>query len=153
MLTPLGAAMVLPKPYYRQLMAAADRLLLQDEATPAIIMAFTACEVLTEQAFDELWPSRGLPELARPVSRALRSNNLADERVRSVYNALSADRIEGQSFWDAFKDLATLRNGLVHGKERRVSDEQAQSAIDAARALQACIVRRLYPYAMPTVTR
>ena len=145
--------MVLPKPYYRQLMAAADRLLLQDEATPAIIMAFTACEVLTEQAFDELWRSRGLPELAHPVSRSLRSNNLADDRVRSVYNALSADRVENQSFWGAFKDLARLRNGLVHGKERRVSDEQARSAINAARALQAYMVSRLYPYAMPTAAQ
>lgn len=49
-----GAALVLRKPYYRQLMAAAQRLLEGNEPTPAVILAFTACEVLTEQLFDEL---------------------------------------------------------------------------------------------------
>lgn len=145
---PSGASLSAMKPYYRRLMGAAERLLRSGDVTPAVIMAFTACEVLVEQAFDELWRSRNLPELAAPVGRALGSNNLANERVRAVYNALSCDQIESQLFWPKFKEFAALRNSLVHGGERQVSAARGQAAFEAARAFQAYIVRRLYPYAM-----
>ncbi len=141
--------MTLPKPYYQQLMAAAERLIEQNELAPAVITAFTACEVLTEQLFDELWRSRGLPQLARPIGMALRSNNLADDRVRTVYNALSQDRIENQLFWPSFKEFAKLRNGLVHGNERNVPLQRVRDAIEAAKSVQDYIMRRLYPFALP----
>lgn len=66
--------------------------------------------------------------------------------MRSVYNALAGDQLEHQAFWPAFKAFSKLRNGLVHGSERQVTAAQAASAMDTARALQAYVAGRLYPF-------
>jgi len=147
---PVPAAMMMAlKPYYRHLMGAAERLLRQGDATAAAVTAFTACEVLTEQVFDELWRARQMPELFKPVAKALSSNNLAHERVRDVYNALSGDRIETQPFWPAFIAFMKLRNRLVHGQDRQVDRGEVAVGIKAAEQLQHHLIRRLYPYADP----
>jgi hypothetical protein len=36
--------------------------------------------------------------------------NLGNSRVRNLYNVVTGDQIEGQSFWPAFKRAAALRH-------------------------------------------
>jgi hypothetical protein len=62
--------------------------------------------------------------------------NLGNSRVRNLYNVVTADQIEGQSFWPAFKRAAALRHNVVH-QGTIATKADAEAAVGTARALVA----------------
>ena len=74
--------------------------------------------------------------LEQPIEDLLSSYNLANDRVRSLYNAVTGDEIQNQPFWDQFKDSATRRNKAVHvGKI--ATKAEAEASFNAASNLVA----------------
>ena len=62
------------------------------------------------------------------VDDLLPSYNLASEKVRAVYVALTGDPIHQHFFWSEYKVVVTLRNKAVHAG-RRLQESQAQMVL------------------------
>jgi hypothetical protein len=60
--------------------------------------------------------------------------NLANDRVRSLYNAVTGNEIQQQPFWAAFMQSATRRNQAVH-EGRILTKAEAEASLKAASAL------------------
>lgn len=99
-----------------------------------------ACEVSVERALTAAFAAKRIEYLEDPVREFLNGYNLANGRNRKLYKALTDDHIEKQSFWQAFKESATRRNGLVHGGSN-VSREEAESSFLAASAFVSYLSR------------
>jgi hypothetical protein len=99
----------------------------------AIVIAHVACELVTQRAFTRCFQNKGIPELEEPVTDFFNGYNLANERIRKVYVALTGDDITKQPFWSAFKDSSAPRNQFAH-EGLPVSQQQASEALEACTA-------------------
>ena len=118
-------------PYYRLLLDTARQLLQQNHREIVLVTAQMACENYTEQIFVAAYHKKGIAYLEQPIDDLVPSYNLANEKVRSLYVALTGDRIHDQPFWPKYKELVTLRNKVMHSGAR-VSKDQAEEACKVA---------------------
>jgi hypothetical protein len=96
----------------------------------AIITAQTACEVCTEIVLTDAFDSRGIGYLTDPVGDLLPNYNLAHDKVRKVYEAVTDDAIAQEPFWPTFKEHNKKRNGVTHRGERATrADADASIAV------------------------
>jgi hypothetical protein len=93
-----------------------------------------ACEIAAEQAIDEAFKRSGQDHLADAVTAYMNGYNLANEKHRALYNALTRREIQTQSFWERFKASATRRNNIVHNGGS-ATKEEAESSNKMAREL------------------
>jgi hypothetical protein len=98
----------------------------------AIVMAHTACEVCTAAILTEALRAKGVEPLADPIDELLTSYNLANNKVRNLYVALTGHCIQDERFWSKFKECASKRNKVVHRGHSATADEARQS-IDATK--------------------
>jgi len=117
-------------PYYRQLLDTAERFRREGEYDVAVIMAQTACELVTESAFETFFRAHGSTESDKKHLEP-RAYDLGNDRVRALYALLSSDRIEREPFWNGFKDHVKRRHGIVH-KGHRATPQEAEASLDAA---------------------
>jgi len=122
-------------PYHRTLLDTADALVARQPAV-ALVTAHMACEIYVEQIMSAAFTKRGVAELEDSITELFPSNNLANERIRNVYVALTGDRIQEAAFWARFKESSSLRNQAVH-HGARVSPDQGRAACAVARELVA----------------
>lgn len=130
--------------YFAKVLRSARQALEQNNDAEAVIWAITACEVLTEQSIDAAFRSKNLVDLGKAVGNMVPSYNLANDRVRAVYQALTADTLTNEGWWPDFKALSDLRNGIIHGDVRRVPPESARRGCEAASELIAHLIKRTY---------
>jgi hypothetical protein len=119
--------------YAESLLKSVRSLIDQGEYSIAIVAAHIACEVSAERAFSRAFAAKGIASLEEPVEDLLPGFNLANERVRKLYNALSGVEIEKQPFWQAFKASATRRNKVVHNgliAEQAHAEDSYKAACD-----------------------
>lgn len=120
---------------YPQTLLATCRYLIDDgQYGISVVVAHMACEISVERALSTAFALKGLQYLEDPVLDFLNGYNLAFERNRKLYTALTGDRIELQTFWSAFKESATRRNKIIHGGSHIVQAE-AESSYRAASEL------------------
>jgi hypothetical protein len=120
-------------PYYRQLLDTAKRYMEQGEHSVAVIVAQTACELVTEFALETLIRPHGLTQKEREQLLP-RNYDLNNKRVNALYVVLSKDKIKAQSFWAGYTKHANLRHAIVH-KGERATAQQAKASLRAATAL------------------
>jgi hypothetical protein len=84
-----------------------------------------------ERAISRAFAEKGIGYLEESVEELLPCYNLANDRVRHLYNALTGDQIQNQSFWESFKESATRRNKAVH-EGRIVVKADAETSHKAA---------------------
>jgi hypothetical protein len=121
---------------HQELLVVARRLASQGEHRAAVVIAQTACEVLTEQVIRhllELARAKALKDWALDVI-GNRNFNLDNERVRKLYVALSDDRIMDRSLWAPYQAHVRLRHRVAHRGELP-SEGEAKASCDAAGAL------------------
>ena len=118
-------------PYHKALLKTANRLLEDHQPAVALIVAHMACEIYAEQVMAQAFKKRGAADLEDAVTDLLSSNNLANDRVRRLYTALTDDQIQDTPFWKDFKESATLRNQAIH-HGARISPEQARTSCEVA---------------------
>jgi hypothetical protein len=122
------------KTYPQVLLTSADDLLQQGKYGIAVVVAHMACEVATERSLTEAFSKKSISYMEEPVLGFLNGYNLATEKNRKLYTALTGDEVQQQAFWQRFKDSATRRNAIMH-KGLIVDLSQAQESINAARDL------------------
>jgi hypothetical protein len=106
---------VWPLPAYpRYLMTVAQDLIEQGQFSIAVVVAHMACEVATEEKLSKAFTEKGLQYLKEPVIAFLNGYNLATQRIRNLYVALTGDEVHNAPFWSQFTESATRRNGIIH---------------------------------------
>jgi hypothetical protein len=94
-----------PLPHHWELLTGARQLSTTGHHASATIVAFTACEVQTEQILSWMLAMRRIAFLAEPLDSLFASYNLTNQRLRRLYNAVSLERIEQAAFWKEFSGL------------------------------------------------
>lgn len=123
-------------PYPEKLLGTARDLIDKGEFSIAVVVAHMACEISVERALSRAFKSKGIDYLEQPVFKLFPSYNLANKRVRNLYNAVTGNEIQKQSFWKEFKASATRRNNAVHDGKIATKAE-AEDSFTAATELVA----------------
>jgi hypothetical protein len=118
------------------LLATAWELMAKGEFSIGVVVAHMACEISTERALSRAFMTQGIGYLEESIEELLPGYNLANDRVRKLYNAVTGDQIQTQSFWQAFKESATRRNQAVHNG-RIATKAEAEASFKAASDLVA----------------
>lgn len=121
--------------YPQRLLTLARSLIDGGECEVGIVVVHMACEVATERSLSDAFTARGLDYLKGWATKSL-GYNLANDRVRDLYAALTDDAVEQTSFWRDFKKSSVLRNKLVHGGASATGDD-AEDSIRAGSSLVA----------------
>jgi hypothetical protein len=110
----VGRATLTVTPYSETLLAKSQDLIAKGEFSIAVVVAHMACEISAERAISQAFVSKGIEYLEESVLAFLNGYNLANKRIRNLYNAATGREIQKQAFWQAFKESATRRNNAVH---------------------------------------
>jgi hypothetical protein len=100
--------------YPQNLLGVARRLIEDGQFSIAVIVAHMACEIAVERSLSESFSRKGIQYLEEPACDLLNGYNLANDRIRKLYSALTGDEIQTQPFWGRFKESATRRNLIIH---------------------------------------
>ena len=79
----------------------------------------------------ESFANKGIQYLEEPVVDLLNGYNLANQRIRNLYTALTGDKIQNQPFWEKYKESAVRRNRIIH-RGATVGKAEAEESIKAA---------------------
>jgi len=120
--------------YAQALLLTAKELLSSGQPSISVVVSHMACEVAAERALSQAFSKRGIKYLEKPVYDLISSHNLANDRTRSLYTALTGDKVQNLGSWGAFKESSDRRNRIIHGGSI-VKPLEAQESIDAATAL------------------
>jgi energy-converting hydrogenase Eha subunit C len=120
--------------YPNTLLAIARRLIDQGLFNIAIVTSHMACEVAAERAFDAAYAAKKLEPLGEAVDGLMNGNNLAKDKHRKLYNALTGTELEKQSFWPQFKSASEKRNSIVH-RGGHANKNEAEAALQGANEL------------------
>jgi len=122
--------------YPEALLRKAQELIATGDFSIAVVVAHMACEISAERAISRAFAVKGIGYLEESILAFLPGYNLATERIRNFYNAVTGNQIQDQSFWQAFTESATRRNNAVH-KGRIVTKAEAEESYKAAHDLVA----------------
>jgi hypothetical protein len=117
--------------YPEPLLRTARTLIDTGDFSTGVVVAHMACDISTERALSRAFSAKSLASLEEAVEDLLPGYNLANDRVRNLYNALTGDEVQKQPFWQAFKESATRRNRIVHSG-RIVNKADAEASYKAA---------------------
>lgn len=120
--------------YPQNLLNFARRLIDEGQFSIAVVVAHMACEIATERSLSESFNRKGLKYLEEPIYEFLNGYNLANDKIRKLYTALTGDEIQKQPFWEKFKNSARCRNHIVH-EGITVKKAEAENSFEAARDL------------------
>lgn len=122
------------KRYPEVLLDTARQLIERQEFGVATVVVHMACEVATDHALSGLFKANGVGHLEESVGEFLNGFNLANQKLRGLYNSLSREAIEQQPFWHGFVDSARRRNGIMH-KGARATEAEARESLRVGEAL------------------
>jgi len=120
--------------YPNALLTIARSLIDQGHFNIAIVTSHMACEVAAERAFDAAYAAKKLEPLGEAVDGLMNGHNLANDKHRKVYNALTGTELEKQSFWPRFRSASEKRNSIVH-RGGHANTIEAAAALQAANEL------------------
>lgn len=136
---------VAERDYPTDLLDAAMEMVAKARYEISVVTAQMACEICAERVIRVYFRRKEVAFLEGAVEELLPSYNLANEKVRRVYIALTDDPIHQQYFWSEYKAMVSIRNKAVHAGAR-VQESQAQMvcriAASVVKHLQA-VERRL----------
>ena len=128
----VSAPIVRISPLFEALLHSANGLLKADNPSAAVLVAQTAIEVCTERLITRLLDKRGTSFLAEWIDDSLVNYNIASEKVRKLYEAVSTDKtIAQQPFWSLLQAHVQLRNDIAH-QGRFATQTQGQASHDVA---------------------
>ena len=111
-------------------------MIAEEEFGVAVVVAHMACEISAERALSRAYEAKDTGFLGESATMMLPSYNLANDRVRNLYNAVTRKEIQQQSFWPAFMESASRRNQAVH-EGRIMTKAEAEASYKAASDLVA----------------
>lgn len=120
--------------YPMALLSIAQSLIDQGHFNIAIVTSHMACEVAAERALDAAYVAKNLETLGEAIDNFMNGVNLASDRNRKLYNALTGTELEKEPFWSRFKKASEKRNSIVH-KGGQAIKKEAEDALQAAKEL------------------
>ena len=123
-------------PYPTILLGEARELCSAGKYGISVLVAHMACEVAAERAIARAFAESTFPHMADPMLKFLNDYNLANERIRGFYTALTNDDVAGLAEWQAFKAAAERRNRVAHAG-KIVRQQKAKETLNATTALVA----------------
>jgi len=111
--------------YPGELLESARDMILRNRHEISVVTAQMACEICTERVLRTYFRFKDVAFLENPIENLLPSYNLANEKVRHIYTALTGDAIHQQYFWSEYKTMVAIRNKAVHAGAR-IQESQAQ---------------------------
>ncbi|MDR8093260.1 hypothetical protein KPB05_38025 [Burkholderia gladioli] len=100
----------------------------------AVLVAHMACEVAVERVITNAFAQSTFQHMAESMLKFLNGYNLANDRIRSFYKALTNDDVTLLSAWPEFKESADRRNRVAHSG-KVVKTEEAAATLRAVSAL------------------
>jgi hypothetical protein len=117
--------------YPNQLLDAAREMISRERYEVSVVTAQMACEICTERVLRVYFRAKKVVFLEESIEELLPSYNLANDKVRHIYIALTDDSIHKQFFWAEYKTMVSIRNKAVHSGVR-VQESQAQMVLRIA---------------------
>ena len=111
--------------YPRDLLDSARDMITRGRHEIAVVTAQMACEICAERVLHTYFRFKDVKYLEDAIEDLLPSYNLANEKVRRIYSALTGDAIHQQYFWSEYKTMVSIRNKAVHAGAR-IQESQAQ---------------------------
>ena len=111
--------------YPSQLLDAAREMIDRGRHEVSVVTAQMACEICAERVLRIYFRARNVAYLEDAIEDLLPSYNLANDKVRRMYVALTGDQIHQQYFWSEYKTMVSIRNKTVHAGGR-IQESQAQ---------------------------
>jgi hypothetical protein len=127
-----AATIIAYQDYPAQLLAAASSMVDQGRHEVSVVTSQMACEICTERVLRTYFKIKAVQFLENAVDDLMPSYNLANDKVRHVYQALTDDPINREFFWSEYKTMVSIRNKAVHAGGR-VQKSQAQLVLRVAR--------------------
>jgi hypothetical protein len=131
-----GSATATVITYPEALLSTARSLIDGGEFSIAVVVAHMAREISAERSLSRAFAVKGIADIEDAVEDLLPGYNLANERVRNLYNALTGNEIQRQAFWQGFRESAIRRNRIVH-QGLIVNQADAEASFNAASDLVA----------------
>ncbi len=98
----------------------------------AVVVAHTACEVITERVICQAIVTQKLEHLEDSLTSSILSYSMKNEKVQKLYKALTGDTAYNtQPFWQDFKPSARRRDAVAHTGEH-VSEQDALQSLQVA---------------------
>ena len=123
-------------PLHQELLSTARSLLERQEYRAAVVIAQTACEVLTAQVIRHLLNVRQAGDLEEWVADSLPSFSLDNRAVRDLYVTLSGDQIRERSLWPRYTGHVRHRNRVAHRSEAATREQAEDSCAAAAELIE-----------------
>lgn len=123
-----------PISHYEVVLMTARKLIDANEFSVAVVVAHMACEVKVAGLLADSFRAKGLTQLEEAVLKLLPGYNLGNNRVKSIYNAITGDEIQKQPFWPEFNESAERRNRIVHNGAV-IGKVDAEASLGVARKL------------------
>jgi len=98
--------------YPQTLLSTARSLINDGQFSISVVVAHMACEIATERSLSESFARNNIQHLEESITDLLNGYNLAGDRNRKLYTALTGDEIQNQPFWEEFKRSAKRRNNI-----------------------------------------
>ncbi len=127
--------------YPENLLRTAKRLMEEGQFSIAVVVAHMACEIAVEYALGEAFKARKIGDLEQAVQAFLSGYNLANEKIRDLYLAMTGDKLQEEEFWQSFVESAKRRNCIVHGG-LIASKSDAEKSLEATSKLVAHLTKR-----------
>lgn len=118
--------------YPQTLLTTAGSFLMQGHFDIAIIVSHMACEIAVERSISEAFIKKGVPGLRESVIALFSGYNLANDKIRKLYTALTSDNIVVQPFWQDFNESSVRRSKIMHAGVRANKTEATDSVAAAS---------------------
>ena len=127
--------------YPQSLLNIASGLIAQRQFGISIVVCHMACEVAVSRAMAAAFSSSHLSHLEDAIGEFSNGYNVAHDKNRKLFDALTGNKLGELTFWPKFKESATRRNSIIH--ESYIANEA--DAV-ATRTVTELLVRRIGPW-------
>ena len=135
-----AAAVLAERDYPTQLLETANEMVARGRYEVAVVTCQMACEISVERVLRAHFRSKSVAHLEDSIDDLLPSYNLANDKVRHLYSALTDDHIHREFFWSEYKIMVGVRNKAVHAGAR-IQESQAQMVLRIAASVVKHLVR------------
>ncbi|MCZ4314626.1 hypothetical protein O4H66_14550 [Comamonadaceae bacterium G21597-S1] len=120
-----AAHIIAERDYPAQLLETAGEMIERGRYEVSVVTSQMACEISVERVLRAYFKHQPVMHLESAIEDLLPSYNLANDKVRNLYTALTNDRVSQAHFWSEYKTVVSIRNKAVHAG-MRVQESQAQ---------------------------
>lgn len=117
----------LTKPFHQKLIEEAQNSLKSSLFEMAVVLSQAASEMCTEWALTVLFAMRDDSDLTDPILGLFQVTDICNDRVHTIYSALSGDSRKQMPFWAGLKSHRDRRNDLVHSGKKPSPSEATES--------------------------